>query len=291
MSPLEHISFGGKDTENVTLFLQSVKRVAFAQGRQRDQEWQVDYVETCLSDKALLWYITLEQKTRSDFHSLRVAMIEHFAIPTDIPPAPAPAAALIPSAATPAASAFPAPISSPQTIKKQRGRITVVRNDGRAPGYCGPERNNEARKGWGCDRTSSSSEALVVELCQSSDSFKASRSLMKIVSAGGTAGDVFLGVVSFSHKESNDDFWVLGFCDEGITKPYSRSTSLKAPTRDSASKIWAMDDVTGELCATWTGSVHILALRVNTKNSMWLRSTDSTKTEDVCRAKMYFEPL
>ncbi|KAG8870170.1 hypothetical protein FRB97_000268, partial [Tulasnella sp. 331] len=67
MSPVENITFEGKDNESVTLFLQSVKRVAFAQGRQRDQGWLADYVETCLAEKALEWYIALDEETQRNF--------------------------------------------------------------------------------------------------------------------------------------------------------------------------------------------------------------------------------
>ncbi|KAG8878158.1 hypothetical protein FRB97_002752 [Tulasnella sp. 331] len=89
--PLENITFGGKDTEDVTLFLQNVKRVAFAQGRQRDCDWLADYVETCLTGRALLWHDTLDEKTSSDYKLLRTAMLQYFVaqIPTaNIPSAP-----------------------------------------------------------------------------------------------------------------------------------------------------------------------------------------------------------
>lgn len=95
MPPIDQITFEGKDTEDATLLLQSVKRVAFALDRQRDQEWLADYVETCLAGTALMWYVALDEKTRYDFNSLRIAMIERFSqsIPMCIPRAP-PAAAL-----------------------------------------------------------------------------------------------------------------------------------------------------------------------------------------------------
>ncbi|KAG8848029.1 hypothetical protein FRB96_001321 [Tulasnella sp. 330] len=91
MSPLEELTFGGKEDEDVTLFLQKVKRVAFAQGRQRDQEWLMDYLETCLVGKALLWYLELDGTPKSNFTSLSIAMIRNFpvAASASIPPAPA----------------------------------------------------------------------------------------------------------------------------------------------------------------------------------------------------------
>ncbi|KAG8883701.1 hypothetical protein FRB98_002859 [Tulasnella sp. 332] len=64
--PPESVTFEGKDAEDVTLFWQSVRRVAFAQGRQGDGDWLVDYVETCLAGRAVLWYDALDEKTLSD---------------------------------------------------------------------------------------------------------------------------------------------------------------------------------------------------------------------------------
>ncbi|KAG8848027.1 hypothetical protein FRB96_001319 [Tulasnella sp. 330] len=101
MSPVENITFEGKGNESVTQFLQRVKQVAFAQGRQRDQEWLADYVETCLSEKALEWYISLDEDTQRNFTRLRIAMVERFRSSTPVNIAPAPAAAPPPASAPP----------------------------------------------------------------------------------------------------------------------------------------------------------------------------------------------
>ncbi|KAG8878521.1 hypothetical protein FRB97_002431 [Tulasnella sp. 331] len=92
--PLERLTFEGTAGENVTQFLQAVNRVAFAQGRQRDQQWLSDYLVTCLAGDALVWYLKLDESTRCDFYMLSIAMIEQFRIanPEYIPYAP-PAAA------------------------------------------------------------------------------------------------------------------------------------------------------------------------------------------------------
>ncbi|KAG8848028.1 hypothetical protein FRB96_001320 [Tulasnella sp. 330] len=100
----EELIFYGKEDEDVTSFLQKVKRVAFGQGRQRDQEWLVDYLETCLSGKALIWYLGLDEKSKSSFTTLSIAMIGHFPVPS----------ASIPSALA-AAAPPPAPGFSPST--------------------------------------------------------------------------------------------------------------------------------------------------------------------------------
>ncbi|KAG8879751.1 hypothetical protein FRB97_001447, partial [Tulasnella sp. 331] len=93
---LENITFQGKEMEDATQFLQNVKRVAFAQGRQRDQEWLVDYVETCLAGDALEWYTELDEETRFNFDHLRIAMIKRFRVTTPANIQPAPPAAVPP---------------------------------------------------------------------------------------------------------------------------------------------------------------------------------------------------
>ncbi|KAG8888370.1 hypothetical protein FRB98_007765 [Tulasnella sp. 332] len=130
MSPVEHITFEGRKNESVTLFLQNVKRIAFAEGRQRDQEWLADYVETCLAEKALEWYIALDQKIRYDFDALRVAMVERFRVvtPANLPPAPAAAAPpfTAPTLSTPSSS-------KPKPSQKRLGRITIPYPRARSP--------------------------------------------------------------------------------------------------------------------------------------------------------------
>lgn len=100
MSSLEYLIFDGKAGSNVTLFLQRVKQVAFAQCHQRDNDWLADYVEACLTDDALVWYDALDESTQRDFGALRTAMLLHFIAtdipPTNIPSAPPAAAGLLP---------------------------------------------------------------------------------------------------------------------------------------------------------------------------------------------------
>lgn len=57
---LEQISFEGRDGEDVTHFLRDVKRVAIAEGQQRDDQWLIDYAESCLAGPALKWFLGLD---------------------------------------------------------------------------------------------------------------------------------------------------------------------------------------------------------------------------------------
>ncbi|KAG9032636.1 hypothetical protein FRB95_001146 [Tulasnella sp. JGI-2019a] len=83
----ELLTFNGSDTSDVTLFLQNVKRVAFAQGRQRDNEWLVDYTEASLTGEALRWFHRLDEETIGTWKTLCGAFLLRFG-PTAQAPAP-----------------------------------------------------------------------------------------------------------------------------------------------------------------------------------------------------------
>lgn len=164
--PLEEISFDGNESENVSLFLQSVKRVAFAQGRQRDNEWLADYVETCLIDEALEWYDALDEKTQGDFKSLRTAMLQRFGRTSriaNIPSAPPVATqaplgrhGTSPSAPTPSPSnsftTFPIPSDSRPSVTPGSFAIPdLVRIDGEPFWKCAVRDWNRADFGRGLE--------------------------------------------------------------------------------------------------------------------------------------------
>ncbi|KAG8878787.1 hypothetical protein FRB98_006000, partial [Tulasnella sp. 332] len=92
--PMEFLSFSGKKTEDETIFLQDVKRLAFTEGRSRDNDWLVDYVETCLTGAALDWYSQLDEKVQMSWKQLRLALLQSFTARGDLaipaPPAAAP---------------------------------------------------------------------------------------------------------------------------------------------------------------------------------------------------------
>ncbi|KAG8885542.1 hypothetical protein FRB98_001770 [Tulasnella sp. 332] len=166
---LEDLISEGNENENAASFFPKVKRVALAQGCQR--EWLADYVETCLLDKALVWYIMLDERTRRNFDGLRLAMLKRFATSVSIPPA---AVAAAPITSIPA---------RPPSWSSLRGRLPFVRHDNLFPGYCKDvERMLEmVTDRWECYGTSKKFEALVVELCISSDPSRVSQSLLRIV--------------------------------------------------------------------------------------------------------------
>ncbi|KAG8886095.1 hypothetical protein FRB98_001469, partial [Tulasnella sp. 332] len=253
-SPLESITFQGRETENVTQFLQNVKRIAFSQGCQRDQEWLVDYVETCLADEALEWFIELDDETRFNFDRLRIAMVKRFrvAAPAIIPPAP-PAAAPPPVASRPPIAPESSPPTRPLSAPRmgQQGRIKIVRDNGALTSYCGPERSYPGTQRCCCDQKSSESEALVVELCPSSTSTHAQLRLR--VQAYGNSNGAFLGVsYEGPDRATQCDYWLLCFCNRGVVEPFPRAKALMGLKKQAASSIWELVGDTRELRVIWT---------------------------------------
>lgn len=102
-APLEQLVFGGTHSEDVTDFLRAVKRVAVIQGRQRDDEWMIDYVESCLKGQAMRWFDALP--TVESWSQIRRALLVRFDSPVTSTEAPT-AAAVAPAA--------PAPLSRPR---------------------------------------------------------------------------------------------------------------------------------------------------------------------------------
>ncbi|KAG8879015.1 hypothetical protein FRB98_005877, partial [Tulasnella sp. 332] len=93
---LEPLTFGGAPSEDVTAFLGAVKRIAVVQGRQRDDQWIVDYVESCLRGDAMRWFDGIGSGvTQLEWGPLRRLFLQRFNncnVSTLSAPAPAPAA-------------------------------------------------------------------------------------------------------------------------------------------------------------------------------------------------------
>ncbi|KAG9029573.1 hypothetical protein FRB95_005202 [Tulasnella sp. JGI-2019a] len=71
-------TFSGKSDEDAATFIRSIQKIAFAQGRQRDDEWQADYAATCLDGVAMRWYCDLEEEQRFSWSDLRRALLQRF---------------------------------------------------------------------------------------------------------------------------------------------------------------------------------------------------------------------
>lgn len=93
---MELLAFTGDRSEDVTVFLREVTRVALVNRRQRDNDWKADYIQSCLAGSALRWYTLLDDEVQSDFNLLRRALLESY----DGAPSPA-------TSATPVSSPRP----------------------------------------------------------------------------------------------------------------------------------------------------------------------------------------
>ncbi|KAG9013355.1 hypothetical protein FRB93_000878 [Tulasnella sp. JGI-2019a] len=79
-SKSEQLTFSGKETEDITTFLQEVQQIALAEGRQRDDDWRADYVGGCLKGPAFQWYIVQEDHIRFTWTSLCRALLQRFPV-------------------------------------------------------------------------------------------------------------------------------------------------------------------------------------------------------------------
>lgn len=131
---VQRLSFSGLPNEDVTAFLQEIARIAFENDHVRDEQWIMDYTETCLTGQALFWYSSLSEETQGSWRKLRHAMLHRYANLSGMVPDPAPAAAPPPSTMTTVAAAPRRTISaqtahngraavSPRTPQKDGGNI------------------------------------------------------------------------------------------------------------------------------------------------------------------------
>lgn len=141
-SSAAQLNFSGKDTEDVTELLQAIQRAAFAEGRQRDNDWRVDLLETSLIGEALRWDSNLEEEEQYSWVTLRRKLIERFDPRYGRHTAPEPpAAAPVPRHAVPGPPAAAAPValqytaSEPLAVGSSSKRIVLP---GSSPPGAGP---------------------------------------------------------------------------------------------------------------------------------------------------------
>ncbi|KAG8993228.1 hypothetical protein FRB93_002065 [Tulasnella sp. JGI-2019a] len=75
----EDLTFTGTDAAECERFIGAVRRHAYLNGKQRDDEWITDLVATCLSGAALKWHVKLPGQIAWHWGNLQEAMIDRFA--------------------------------------------------------------------------------------------------------------------------------------------------------------------------------------------------------------------
>ncbi|KAG9017363.1 hypothetical protein FRB93_007477 [Tulasnella sp. JGI-2019a] len=279
MAPsLELLTFNGTDNEDVTLFVRDVKRVAMAQGRQRDQEWMVDYVESCLGGQAMRWFSQLDvdsdDQAPLSWRALRQGLLNRFGAPPPPPPSiiskfgtttvgsSSPIKSEVsqsPSMSLVIGSSSPTPINLGVDLHARRGRVKLTSSQGHVTGYVCRKWSkrwlyDDYAPTWVIKYTEDASDALIFELpiTVSPSRLNAAESLhLRIVDTSEASLEpipTFLGVVkgTAEHFPCN-----LDFCIEKDSRR-SRVESVWPPDRfNPASKdVWTLE-ASGKLLLTW----------------------------------------
>lgn len=74
----DQLKFFGKDSNECENFIADVMKRAYDQGKQRDDEWIADFVESCLRQDALHWWTELDEATQGSWKLLRKALLLRF---------------------------------------------------------------------------------------------------------------------------------------------------------------------------------------------------------------------
>ncbi|KAG8843021.1 hypothetical protein FRB96_004474, partial [Tulasnella sp. 330] len=98
-SRVERIRFNGTESEDVTEFVREVNCIAIDQGKRKDNEWIVEYAESCLGGNAIRWYSELEGDEIATWNGLRKGLLNRFGPPDGKHVPQAAPAATVPNAA------------------------------------------------------------------------------------------------------------------------------------------------------------------------------------------------
>ncbi|KAG8906556.1 hypothetical protein FRB99_006670 [Tulasnella sp. 403] len=229
---LRFSGIGGVQCEE---FIHIVRQRALAAGKQRDNDWIIDFVTSCFIGDALRFHTTLDEEVRNNWWLLQCALLQRYPAPEErivdyrnfAPPNPT----------------IPSPAPSPR-----QGLIRVHIEGSQSVYYVSRARSST----WiGCHMvTTTKTEALRVELVQSGIDL----SKLKIV--GHT--DVFdwLGIIWFqtdpSFSTTSCQFsWLVGVQDSNLS--CSAGANPKGPIRAA---IWNVGPSPGyALSPTWKGDV------------------------------------
>ncbi|KAG8906559.1 hypothetical protein FRB99_006673 [Tulasnella sp. 403] len=153
MADSDPLQFSGIDGVQCEEFIKIVRQRALAAGKQRDNDWIIDFVTPCFIGDALRFHATLDEEVRNNWWLLQCALLQKY-------PAPEERVVNYRSFAPPNPT-IPSPASAPR-----QGLIRVHIKGTQSIYYVSRARINES---WvGCHiPTTSTTEALRVELVQS----------------------------------------------------------------------------------------------------------------------------
>ncbi|KAG9033820.1 hypothetical protein FS837_002327 [Tulasnella sp. UAMH 9824] len=74
----DQLEFRGQNATECKNFIAALLKIAFAQGKQRDDQWVADFAATCMSDDALVWWSALDEEVQGSWKLLRQAMLSEY---------------------------------------------------------------------------------------------------------------------------------------------------------------------------------------------------------------------
>ncbi|KIO30385.1 hypothetical protein M407DRAFT_20458 [Tulasnella calospora MUT 4182] len=137
--------FHGHSGEEAEQFVFSVRRRIRGAGKQKDNDWVIDFVSDCFVGDALRWHVSLDSSIREDWKLLEVAILAQY--PRDGQSGPVLKMPVPPLAAAP-----------PQNTKS-RGRIRISKNNDTTLSYLSRNLYSDGR----AKITSSAADVLEVE--------------------------------------------------------------------------------------------------------------------------------
>ncbi|KAG8906557.1 hypothetical protein FRB99_006671 [Tulasnella sp. 403] len=72
------LRFSGTDGVQCEEFIHVVRQRALAAGKQRDNDWIIDFVTGCFTGDALRFYATLDEEVRNDWWLLHGALLQRY---------------------------------------------------------------------------------------------------------------------------------------------------------------------------------------------------------------------
>ncbi|KAG9027246.1 hypothetical protein FRB95_007963 [Tulasnella sp. JGI-2019a] len=252
LAQVEWLSFSGRPSEDVLVFVQGVLRSALAHGRHRDGAWMADYAYGCLSGHALEWFEHLDPEVKQHWSKLRPVMMEKF----------------LPDRMT--------------YNSRSRARVKAVRANGAVLGYASPPEP----QGY-INLSAKAEDALVLDIPREYPGQQTAFAIRTVTRSPDQAVPYpFIGLQSIS-----DSYWIIRACEEGPGGGRRTLANTAHPEYPASSGVWLVrkpDSSTEELYAEWTndagGRVSLQAATyadLTPPFDCWLRVTVPSGEESV----------